>query len=113
MAFADRLRRGTRIAPLRTLLIAANRMVKPNIEGCGNDAPLGAEMDSSALADATSTATTGAWPSPTSTAAAGSGSKKAIMAPFGGPLKTGVLQGKSPQGPGSVPFGDSNGLVCL
>jgi hypothetical protein len=45
--------------------------------------------------------------------AAGSGSKKAIMAPSGGPLKVGGLQGKSPQGPGSVPFGGSNGLVCL
>jgi hypothetical protein len=43
----------------------------------------------------------GAWPSsPTSTAAAGSGSKKAIMVPSDGPLKTGVLQGKQPAGSG-------------
>jgi hypothetical protein len=34
--------------PLRALLIAVNRMVKPNIEGCGDGACLGAEMDSSA-----------------------------------------------------------------
>src|SRR5215208_5050024 len=37
----------------------------------------------------------------------------AIMAPSGGPLKTVGLQGKRPQGPGSVPFGGSNGHVCL
>ena len=45
--------------------VAANRMVKPSVEGCGNGAPLGAEMGRSALADARSTATTGAWPSRT------------------------------------------------
>jgi hypothetical protein len=37
----------------------------------------------------------------------------AIMAPSGGPLKTFGLQGRRPQGPGSVPFGGSNGHVCL
>jgi hypothetical protein len=37
----------------------------------------------------------------------------AIMAPSGGPLKTVGLQGKRLQGPGSVPFGGSNGHVCL
>jgi hypothetical protein len=51
--------------------------------------------------------------SPTNTAGAGSGSKKAIMAPSGGPLKTGCVQGKSPQYPGSALFGGSNGLLCL
>jgi hypothetical protein len=28
--------------PIRTLLIAENRTLKPKIEGCGNGAPLGA-----------------------------------------------------------------------
>ena len=37
----------------------------------------------------------------------------AIMAPSGCPLKTAGLQEKKPRGPGSVPFGGSNGLVCL
>jgi hypothetical protein len=46
--FADRLRQG-RSSHHRTLLMAANRMVKPNIGGCGNGACLGAEMDSSAF----------------------------------------------------------------
>jgi hypothetical protein len=41
------------------------------------------------------------------------GPKMAIMAPSGGPLKTAVLQGKSRRVRGSVPFGGSNGLVCL
>jgi hypothetical protein len=41
------------------------------------------------------------------------GSKNAIMAPSGGPLKTAGLQGKSRRVRGSVPFGGSNGLVCL
>jgi hypothetical protein len=60
---------------------------------------LGAAIPSSGFfADARSTATTGAWPSPTSTAVAGSGSKKAIIAPSGGPLKMAVLQGKKPAG---------------
>jgi hypothetical protein len=48
--------------------------------------PRGAGMGSSSCVTAcTSTATTGVWPSPTGTGAAGSGSKKAIMAPSGGP----------------------------
>ena len=41
------------------------------------------------------------------------GSKNAIMAPSGGPLKTSGLQGKSRRVRGSMPFGGSNGLVCL
>ena len=49
MAFADRLRGGAIIAPLRTLLMPAYRMAKPSIERCGNGACLGAEMGSSAL----------------------------------------------------------------
>jgi hypothetical protein len=44
--------RGRESHPLRTLLVAANRMVKPNVAGCGNGAYLRAEMGSSALADA-------------------------------------------------------------
>jgi hypothetical protein len=35
-----------------------------------------------------------------------------LMAPFTAP-KSAVFAGKKPQGPGSVPFGGSNGLVCL
>jgi hypothetical protein len=55
--------------------------------GSGGPCPLGAAMDSSAffLADARSTATTGAWPSPTITASPCQGSDKAMMAPSGGP----------------------------
>jgi hypothetical protein len=41
------------------------------------------------------------------------GSRMAIMAPSGGPLKTADLQGKSRRVRGSVPFGGRNGLVCL
>ena len=37
----------------------------------------------------------------------------AMMVPSDGPLKPAYLQGKSPWGPGSAPFGGSNGLVCL
>jgi hypothetical protein len=37
----------------------------------------------------------------------------AMMAPSGGPLKTACLQGKSRKVRGSVPFGDSDRLVCL
>jgi hypothetical protein len=41
------------------------------------------------------------------------GSNMAIMAPSGATLETAGLQGKSRRGPGAVPFGGSNGLVCL
>jgi len=56
--------------PLRTLLIAANRMVKPSIEGCGNGACLGAEMGVSASSllfflDGAKYCRNGAWLSPT------------------------------------------------
>jgi hypothetical protein len=36
-----------------------------------------------------------------------------IIAPPAVPPETVVLQGKSRRGPGSVPFGGSDGLVCL
>jgi hypothetical protein len=36
-----------------------------------------------------------------------------IMAPLAAPTKAPGLQGKDDAGPGSVPFGGSNGLVCL
>jgi hypothetical protein len=75
------------------------------------------------FADATSTATTGAWTSPASTAAAGSAAELAGApprgvhaphhGPFRGPIKALSLQDKRLPGPGSVPFGGSNGLVCL
>src|SRR5215216_7689700 len=35
------------------------------------------------------------------------------IAPSGGPPKTAGLRGKTAGSRGSVPFGDSNGLVCL
>jgi hypothetical protein len=47
--------------------------------------PFGAAMDSSALEDAGSTATTGAWPSPTITAPACQGSDKGDDGPSRGP----------------------------
>ncbi len=41
------------------------------------------------------------------------GSNMAIMAPSGAPLETAGLQGKYRRVQGSVPFGGSDGLVCL
>jgi hypothetical protein len=67
------------------------------------------------LAAATSTATTGAWPSPTTTASAWPGSTMAIMAPSGGPLKTAGLQGKSrsiPGGPCPLGAGMDSSAFC-
>jgi hypothetical protein len=49
LAFADRLGWGAIIVPLRPVRLAANRMVRPNIGGCGSRAPLGAEMSVSAF----------------------------------------------------------------
>jgi hypothetical protein len=78
--------------------------------------PLGAQMDSSAFFFMTraSTATTGHGLRPPSRrrCVGFAGSMMAIMAPLGGPLKTGIYRGK-PRGRGSVAFGDHHGLVWL
>ena len=55
----------------------------------------------------------GAWASPQSPASACLGSTTAMVAPSGGPLKTAGLQGRCCRVRESVPFGGSNGLVCL
>jgi hypothetical protein len=96
------------------LLIAANRMVKPSIEGCGNGAGLGAER---ARLPAVFPGGHkychkrghGLRPYP---AAAGLGSNSAMMVPRAVP-RNGALQGKSSRVRGSVPFGGRNGHVCL
>jgi hypothetical protein len=85
--------------------------------GSANPRPLGAGMGSSAsraFTAGTRLTQRGHGLRPRARASAAAlGSNMAIMAPSGAPLETGVLQGKIPQGPGSAPFGGSNGLVPL
>jgi len=111
----------------RTLLMAANRMVKPNIGGCGNSARLGAEMDSSAffsLADTGSTATRGAWPSPYNVrlprsptecepgGVHGTASWNSVMASIADPTKR-RFAGKNCKGSTILTLGGSDPLVWL
>jgi hypothetical protein len=69
-------------------------MAKPSIEGCGNGAPLGAEMRSFAWMPEV-LPQRGHGLRPPSRRRLAWGSTMAIMAPSGGPLKTAGLQGES------------------
>ena len=89
----------------------------------GGPCPLGAAMDSSALADTRSTAPTGARPSPTITASARSprsragcgkrGPRTPSWPPLPTPGKSPVCRGNRSRGSKSSPFGGSHALVWL
>jgi hypothetical protein len=78
--------------------------------------PLCAQMSSSgfSFADATSTATTGAWGRPQPATCVGApGIREGDHGPSRRSPESPPLQGKGCEGPGSASFGGSDGLVCL
>jgi len=107
-AFAGRLGWGTMMVPLRALLIAANRMVKPKTSGCGGQCPLGAEMRSSGLAffrRREKYCHNGGMARAHHTAAVCRGPKQTIMAPSRGPPKRPFCRGKADGVRGPWPLG--------